>query len=142
MPPVVSPVYYRALLIVDLLVFGTFLVLPQLQTIDSPAASAALELDGLGALIAASHPLMVALAVVLRLAFVGLLFFGIRLGWYVLLLSVALSCFAAAIGGIAVLTAMDLLALTLLYLLDGYLLSRTYEIWRLNGAKTEADKSG
>ncbi len=117
------PIELRVLLVVDLLVFAVFYLLPQVQTIESPVLRSALDLDGFGALIASSHPLMVNSAICLRLAFVGLLFFGVAWGRYLPVLSMFLSCIAAAVGGLTVLTSMDMLALTALYLLDGYLLA-------------------
>jgi hypothetical protein len=117
---------YRALLALDALAFAVFYLLPQFTAVESNAARSALELDGYGALIAMSHPLSIALTTAVRLTFVGLLFFGLPLGRYVLLLSVFLSCVSAVIGGLTVLTAVDLLAMTILYLLDGCLLARTF----------------
>lgn len=117
---------YRALLALDALAFAVFYLLPQFTAVESNAARSALELDGYGALIAMSHPLSIALTTAVRLTFVGLLFFGLPLGRYVLLLSVFLSCVSAVIGGLTVLTAVDLLAMTILYLLDGCLLTRTF----------------
>lgn len=129
----VPSVALRVLLALDLLVFAVFYLLPQVQAIESPALRSALELDGYGALIASSHPLVANAAIGLRVLFAGLLFFGIAWGRYVLMLAMLLSCVATGIGGLAVFTSLDLLALTVLYFLDGYLLARSANELRATG---------
>jgi hypothetical protein len=116
---------FRAAVLADILAFAVFAALPQFQKIESSVVASTLELDGFGAFVAASHPLLVTLTLILRLVFVGLLFCGKTSGRYVLIASMVLSCVAAAVGGLAILTNWDLLALTVLYFLDGYLLSRS-----------------
>jgi hypothetical protein len=128
----------RVLLALDLLVFAVFYLLPQVQAIESPALRSALELDGYGALIASSHPLVANAAIGLRVVFAGLLFFGIAWGQYVLVLAMLLSCVATAIGGLAVFTSLDLLALTVLYFLDGFLLARSVNEVRSSGAEVRS----
>ncbi len=115
----------RTLLALDLLAFAVFFFLPQAQAIDSPVLRSTLELDGYGAWIAASHSLVVTPAISLRVLFAGLLFFGIAGGQYVLVLSMLFTCPATVVGGLAVMTSLDLLALTVLYFLDGCLLARS-----------------
>jgi hypothetical protein len=113
------------LLIIDLLVFAVYYFLPQVQTIESPILRSALELEGFGALVSSSHPLMVNSAICLRLLFAGLLFFGFSIGRYLLATSILWSIVATAAGGLVVLTNVDMLSLTALYLLDGYLFAQS-----------------
>jgi|JI81BgreenRNA_FD_contig_111_157096_length_9521_multi_5_in_0_out_0_8 hypothetical protein len=124
----------RILLALDLLAFAVFFFLPQVQAVDSPVLRSALELDGYGAWIAASNPLVVNLAIGLRVVFSGLLFFGLPWGKHVLVLSMLFTCAATAIGGLAVLTSLDLLTLTVLYFLDGCLLVRSFSEARAGAA--------
>lgn len=119
---------YRALLLADALAFAAFYLLPQFEVIESPAALSALDLDGLGGLVALAHPLSITVHTTVRLASVGFLFVGHWLGPYFFFAAVLLSGVSAAIGGLAVLTALDHLALTLLCVLDGYLLCRTIHL--------------
>lgn len=115
----------RFVIALDLLAFAAFYFMPHLQAIESPVLVSVLELDGYGAWIAASHPLVVNTVIGLRVAFAALLFFGIASGQYVLMLAIVVTCLTTALGGLAVFTSLDLLALTILYLVDGYILARS-----------------
>lgn len=119
---------YRALVLASGLAFAVFYLLPQFEVVDSIAARSALELDGYGALVALAHPLSIATHTVMRILFVVLLFFGYAFGRYVLIAAMLLVCVSAGIGGLSVLTALDLLALTVLSFIDGYLLSRSMNL--------------
>ena len=129
---------FRSVVALDLLAFAAYYLLPQLQAVESPALRSALELEGYGALIASSHPVVVNAALILRFVFAGLLFFGIAWGRYALVLAMLLSCVATAVGGLAVFTSLDLLALTVMYFLDGYLLARSANELRVRGLEVKS----
>lgn len=116
----------RYLVIADALAFGFFYLLPQIEQIHSHVAISTLELDGYGALMAMSHPLSITLATCGRVISLAFLFFGHRFGRYFLLLTVLFAGTSALIGGLSVLTSLDLFAMTVLYLLDGSLLAKTF----------------
>lgn len=116
----------RFLVIADALAFGFFYLLPQFEQIHSHVAISTLELDGYGALMAMSHPLSITLATFGRLISLAFLFFDHRFGRYFLLLTVLFAGTSALIGGLSVLTSLDLFAMTVLYLLDGALLAKTF----------------
>lgn len=126
MRPFKPNVTYAALVLADAVAFAAFALLPGFEVVSSPAAASALELDGYGGIVAASHPALVAVNIAARVLLTVLLLLGKPAGAYLLLFTMLLAAVSAAIGGLSVFTALDMLALTLLYFLDGFLLHRTF----------------